>query len=111
MENPLDDDALAVAHSMISEYEEEDHTQHTDSNQVLSWTSFSPDSHLPQPTLIPPDEESEGFIQDQWEEDDLEGEPEGANANNKDTPRSVYFEEPTDDLALSTANQPSEPPS
>ena len=39
MENPLYDDALAVAHSMISGYEE-----------------------------------SEGVIQDQREEDDLEGE-------------------------------------
>ena len=102
MENPLDYDALAVAPSMISEDEEEDHLQHTDSNQVRSWTPFSPDSHLHLPTLITPDEESEGFLQDQWEEDDLEGEPEGANANNKDTPRSVYFEEPTDDFALTT---------
>ena len=91
MENPLDDDALAVAPSMISEEEEEDHPQHTYSNQVRSWTPFNPDSHLPQYTLIPPDEESEGLLQDQWEEDDLEGELEGANANNKYTPRSVYF--------------------
>ena len=111
MENTLDDDALAVSPSMISEEEEEDHLQHTDSNQVRSWTPFKPYSHLPQPTLIPPDEESEGLLQDQWEEDDLEGELEGANANNKDTPRSVYFEEPHDNFALPTANQPSEHPS
>ena len=107
----MDDDALAVSPSMISEDEEEDHPQHTDSNQVWSWTPFSPDYHSPKPTLIPPDEELEGFLQDQWEEDDLEGEPEGANANNKETPRSVYFEEPPDDFALPTANQPSESPS
>ena len=55
MENSLDDDALAVAPYMISEDEEEDHPQHTDSNQVRSWTPFNPDAHLPQPTLIPPD--------------------------------------------------------
>ena len=38
---------------------------------------------------IPPDEESEGLLQYQWEEDDIEGEIEGANTNNKDSPRSV----------------------
>ena len=107
----MDDDALAVSPSMISEDEEEDHPQHTDSNQVRSWTPYNPYSHLPQPTFIPPYEESEGVLQDQWEEDDLEGELEGANANNKDTPRSVYFEEPPDNFALPTANQPSEHPS
>ena len=111
MKNPLDDYALDVASSMISEYDEENHQQHTDSNQVQSWTPFSPDSHLSQPTLIPPDEESEVFLQDQREEDDLEAEAEGANTNNKDTPISVYFEEPPDDFALPTANQLAEPPS
>ena len=30
-----------------------------------------PSEHLPQPTSIPPDEESEVVLQDQWEEDDL----------------------------------------
>ena len=71
MENPLGYDVLAVAPSMISEDEEEDHPQHTNSNQVRSWTPYNPDSHLPQPTFIPPDEESEGVLQDQWEEDDI----------------------------------------
>ena len=55
MENPLNDDDLAVAPSMISDGEEEDHPQHTDSNQVRSWTPYNPDSHIPQPTFIPPD--------------------------------------------------------
>ena len=39
------------------------------------------------------------MLQDQWEEDDIEGELDGSNANNKDTPRSVYFEEPPDNFA------------
>ena len=56
MENTLDDDAFSVVPYMISEDEEEDYPQHTYSNQVLSWTPFSPDYHLPQPTIIPPNE-------------------------------------------------------
>ena len=64
MENPLDDDALAVAPSMIREEEEEDHPQHSDSDQVRSWTPYSLYSHLPQPTFIPPDEKSDGVLQD-----------------------------------------------
>ena len=71
MENTLDDDNLAVAPSMIREEEAEDHPQHYDSDQVRSWTTYNPDSHLPQPTFIPTDEESEGVIQYQWKEDDL----------------------------------------
>ena len=50
------------------------------------------------------------MLQEQWEEDDIEGELERSNANNKDTPRSVYFEEPPDNFALLVANQPSEHP-
>ena len=59
---------------MIREEEEEYHTQHSDSDQVRSWTPYYPDYHLPQPTFIPPDEESEGVLQYQWEEEDIEGE-------------------------------------
>ena len=65
----------------------------------------------PQPTFIPPDEESEGVLQDQWEEEDLRGDLEGANANNKVAPRSIYFEEPPDKFALPSANQPYKHPS
>ena len=111
MENPLDDDALVVAPSMIREEEEEDHPQQSDSNQVRSWTPYNPDSHFPKPTFIPPDEKSEGVLQDQWKEDDIEGELEVSNANNKDTPRSIYFEEPPGNFSLPMANQPSEYPS
>ena len=71
MENPLDDGALSVAPYMIKEEEEEYHPQHTDSNQVRYWTPYNPYSYLPKPTFIPPDEESEGVLQDQWEEDYL----------------------------------------
>ena len=53
MDDPLDDDLLAVTTSMISDDEEEDHTHHTDSDHVRSWTPFSPDPHLPKPTIIP----------------------------------------------------------
>ena len=51
------------------------------------------------------------MLQDQWEEDDLEGELEGANANDKYTPRSIYFEDPPDNFDLPMANQPYEHPS
>ena len=51
------------------------------------------------------------MLQDQWEEDDLEGELEVSNANNKDTPRSIYFEETPDNFVLPRENQPSEHPS
>ena len=111
MDDPLDDDALDVAVSMISNNGEEDPTHHTDSNHVRSWTSFSPDLHFPQPTLITPDEGSEGVPQDVSETADPEGEPEGATLRNKDTPRSVYFEEPPDEFSIPTSNQPAEPPS
>ena len=67
MDNPLGDYALAVSPSMIREEEEEDHPQHSDSYQVLSWTPYKPDSHLPQPTALTTDEESEGVLQYQWE--------------------------------------------
>ena len=100
MENPLDDDALAVAPSIIREEEEEDHPQHSYSNQVWSWKPYNPDYHIPQPTFIPPDEYSEEVLQYQWEEEYLVGDLEGANANNKDTPRSIYFEETPDNFAL-----------
>ena len=43
MDYLLDDDALDVAPSMISDDEEEDPSHHTDSNHVCSWTPFSPD--------------------------------------------------------------------
>ena len=56
MDDPLDDDALAVTPSMISNDEEKDPTHHTDSDHVRSWTPFIPYPHLPQPTLITPDE-------------------------------------------------------
>ena len=59
---------------MIREEEEEDHPQHSDSDQVQSWKPYNPDYHLPQPTFIPPYQESEGVLQDQWKKDDLEGE-------------------------------------
>ena len=62
MESPSDDDALAVSPSMIREEEEEYHPQHSESDQVLSWTHYNPDSHLSQPTFIPPDEESEEVL-------------------------------------------------
>ena len=104
------DDALAVAHSMISNDEEEYPTHHTDSEHFRSWTPFTPDPNLPQPTLIPPDEDSEGVPQDDSETTDPEGEPEGDNLSNKYTPRSVYFEEPSGYLALPTSNQPADPP-
>ena len=55
MDDPLDDDALAVATSMINDYEEEYPTHHTDFKHVCSWTPFSSDHHLPEPTLIPLD--------------------------------------------------------
>ena len=71
MDNPLDDDALVVAPSIIREEEEEDNPKHSDSDQVRSLTPYNPDSYHPQPTSIPPDEESEVVLQDQWEEDDL----------------------------------------
>ena len=51
------------------------------------------------------------MLQDQWEEEDIEGELEVDNANNKDTPRSIYFEEPPDNFALLMENQLSERPS
>ena len=85
MDDPLDNDALSFAPYMISN-EEEYPTHHTDSKHDLSWTPFSPDLHLPQPTIIPPDEDSEGVPQDDLETADPEGEPEGATLSNKDTP-------------------------
>ena len=51
------------------------------------------------------------MLQDQWEEDYLEGDLEGDNAINKDTPRSMYFEEPPDKFALPRANRIFEHPS
>ena len=77
MDNLLDDDDLAVATSMIGNKEEYP-TNNTNSNHVHSWTPFSPDPNRHQPTLIPPDEDSEGVTQDDSETADLEGEPEGA---------------------------------
>ena len=56
MDDPLDDYALAVAPSMVSDGEEYP-THKNDSYHVRSWTPFSPDPHLPQPTLIPQDED------------------------------------------------------
>ena len=110
MDYPLYDDALAVATSMISD-EEEDPTHHKESNHVRSWTPFSPDPHLPQPTLVTPDEDPEGVPQDDSETSDPEGEPEGATISNKDTPIGISFEEPPDDFSLPTSNKPSDPPS
>ena len=71
----------------------------------------SPDPHLPQPTLIPPYEDSEGVPQYDSETADPKGDPEGATPRNKDTTRGVYFEEPPDDFALPTSNLPDDPPS
>ena len=96
---------------MTGDDEEEDPTHHTDSNHFRSWTPSRPDLLLPQSTLILQDEDSEGVPQYDSETADPEEEPEGANLSNKDTPRSVYFEEPPDDFALPTSNQLSDPPS
>ena len=59
----------------------------------------------------PQDEDSEGVPQDDSETADPEGDPDGSTLSNKDTPRSVYFEEPPDGFAPPTSNQPAEPPS
>ena len=74
MDDPLYDDALAVAPSMISNKEEYP-THHTESNHVRSWTPFRPDPHLPQPTLILKDEDSEGVPKNDSETNDPEGDP------------------------------------
>ena len=79
---------MDVSTSMISD-EEEDPTHNTDSNHVRSWIPLSPDPHIPHPTLIPPDEDSEGVPQYESETADPEVEPDGAILINKDTPRVV----------------------
>ena len=101
---------MSLAPYMISN-EEEYPTHHTDSKHDRFWTPFRPDLHLPQPTIIPPDKDSEGVPQDDSETSDPEGDPEVPTLGNKDTPRRVYFEEPPYDFSLPTSNQPADPPS
>ena len=103
MDDPLDDDGLDVASSIISNDDEEDPTHHTKYNHVPSWTPFIPDPRLPQTTIIPPDKDLEGVPQDDSETADPEGGAEGATLRNKHNPRSVYFEQPPDDFALPTS--------
>ena len=110
MDDPLDNDALDVAPSVISD-EEEDPNHRNTSNHFRYYTHFSPDPHLLQLTLIPPYKDSEGVPKDDLETADPEGDPEGATLGNKYTPIGVYFEEPPYDFALPTSNQPDDPPS
>ena len=108
MDDPLDDDAFAVAPSMINENEEHNIPLHTSSNTNLirSWTPFTSDPHLPQP--IPSQARPEGDLDNDPEKADTEGEQEGAPITGIDAPRSVSFEEPSDNFALPTTNQPAD---